>query len=760
MNEVGVKFTGDPAGLFDVADEVEARLRSIASPTNLASNPFDAMSKSAKTGAAQIVTFTNSISKASTASTAALNQTAAATENLTRRTNALTAAEKARERATAAGQRFDAGRKPTITDYRTDYAGATQTAAAAAPTKAESDAEFNRLRRVRMQMAAEDFAAQDKLERARAYQNSVEKLKIYRAEKAAEIAEETKTAGRIKQIRGFGMVIRHATGGWVDEMQINAGIALLNKYREAASAASGAGSKAATAAVTAGTSVAGGAAGAAAGSGAAAGVSAKIVSLIGTAAEGTTVATTSLIGAAGLPLIYAAYRLSTDRRVEAERALKLEEGMAVVYGRQQSMRKQILDTYAQQTAEIERQAKFADRLKFAESLPAKESAALLNSLIQIKNLQIQAAADHGDAAEANRLLQERNAANQQLLDLPQRETSRLDTDFAARNEMFKQSQQIEREAAERRAKDIQDGIDKIKELGKTWRTTFTDLFVQSNSQNPFVSLYTNGQKALESFRASSVLLSADLRKQGEDMIRQNNALALFRQRADTRLDVFDLRQQARDLRDYVSPDDQNRQRSDWRNRFLRNSPNYEYLLTNRYQMDPSAQNQTFADYLKDDLQKRYENIYGTPQEKIQQGVEDRLSEINKLRRLSGADQNYLDQKVLSLGQRYNPADLTSGERSIIADAADRQAAQKARMEADSYKVQSDLLTVLTSINKQMTGQSGKGLLAIENSIKIQNASDADIEVREALRPPRPSDTARDYGGGLGLSGGGGGLTNR
>lgn len=121
--------------------------------------------------------------------------------------------------------------RPTITTGG-DSPGIDGTAHLTTPAaQAISDEQF---RRGSQLAAANAFAAEDKLQRAAALESSRAKLEIYRAEKAAEIGLEEQTAGKIKQIRGFGAVFRAAglTGLGINESEINAVIALYNRQIE------------------------------------------------------------------------------------------------------------------------------------------------------------------------------------------------------------------------------------------------------------------------------------------------------------------------------------------------------------------------------------------------------------------------------------------------------------------------------------------------------------------------------------------------
>ncbi|HEX8248976.1 MAG TPA: hypothetical protein VF599_12435 [Pyrinomonadaceae bacterium] len=155
--------------------------------------------------------------------------------------------------------------------------------------------------------------------------------------------------------------------------------------------------------------------------------------------------------------------------------------------------------------------------------------------------------------------------SRQLLTLDAQIDSSQQNKIRASNEAFDnrwksyaKSQDDAREAEQRRLKQqnesIEKGKAKVRELGKTYTDVLDNLYQKQGANNPLVSIFSDGDKALKTLRENTKGLSADLISTFETMQKNQNALKLYEARIDNNLGVFDLREQAKDLRNYQKPE--------------------------------------------------------------------------------------------------------------------------------------------------------------------------------------------------------------
>lgn len=95
---------------------------------------------------------------------------------------------------------------------------------------------------------------------------------------------------------------------------------------------------------------------------------------------------------------------------------------------------------------------------------------------------------------------------------------------------------------------INAGRAKVAELGKQTDNLFADLLAKKGASNPFVAVFTDAEKAIESTRLATAALSADLQKVAADLVAANNANVLFSARLDNRLSADTLRADAAGFR--------------------------------------------------------------------------------------------------------------------------------------------------------------------------------------------------------------------
>lgn len=447
---------------------------------------------------------------------------------------------------------------------------------------------------------------------------------------------------------------------------------------------------------------------------------------LGVAASAAFLAVAGSVAVAG----YAAVKWSESVREEAKKQLDREEALQGAINKRILAGQAIVANYKEQTAALERQSALQDFI-------AKASVSSITARLALTEKLLELTKDPRYAAEGLELQKGKSAARAN-------ETQRLNEDFNARNELFKQQQKQEREAEQRRLEGVQKGLELAKKTGDAWKEAFAGIAEREGAHNPFVKIYSDGETALKTFREQTKGLSQDLREQGEVALRNQQALSLFSARVDSAMTAASLRDEARRLRE-----------------------------------DPNAAEKRATALAKFDARRKAEEASGLYRNPLYQDIdraliaqsEDRESaadrfdrQARKLRSFGGVsdeEKALIDSRLIGLSKGVDPKDLRDDQREQVAKALERQAERTERREIDAmqlrqktYEVQKDLAGYL---KRYFDTAQKEGIKGVDTLIRIQNESDAQVEAREAVRRPTPEDTRRTYD--LGLSTGSGGLSS-
>jgi hypothetical protein len=321
-------------------------------------------------------------------------------------------------------------------------------------------------------------------------------------------------------------------------------------------------------------------------------------------------------------------------------------------------------------------------------------------------------------------------------------------------------------------KAVNDGKAKIEEIGKTTDALFDSLFAASGSNNPFVRVFTEADKAIENTRLATALLSKDLQNTALDMVRQQNALELFNARANSALDAFDLRESAAGFRSFNNrPADSTKVDQETIDRVVKQ------FIERR---DAVAGGGTFAPNLGIDFTKLTEdqkrdlferqtiqNLRGAGQPdqliasflasqrrandpaaaidanlSIQQRLDKQIAIINGLNPQNDAERQAADRRIIALTGGLRPEQLTENQRRAAADTREREALRIETAEQKAREQRAEQLDTQKRIDKNI-----QGLLKIAQSdgltgvIRIINEAEDKTKVSLGLRPTN-RDTAR------------------
>jgi hypothetical protein len=94
----------------------------------------------------------------------------------------------------------------------------------------------------------------------------------------------------------------------------------------------------------------------------------------------------------------------------------------------------------------------------------------------------------------------------------------------------------------------QKALEPIRNMRNELSTVFFEMGAKVASDNPYVTLFNNAEKALDSFRKSFGELGPEVEKQFTSLLQQSTGLQLLEERFNTRLNALKFRQEADELR--------------------------------------------------------------------------------------------------------------------------------------------------------------------------------------------------------------------
>lgn len=456
----------------------------------------------------------------------------------------------------------------------------------------------------------------------------------------------------------------------------------------------------------------------------------------GLIAWGTSLAAVGTLAAAGAVAIYGAYRVTTDIRVEAERRLKLEERIAKVYGEQN---KALFDQKKAHAEAAQQQQYDFDRTKQRSAMEAWSNdqltrrKALLEQMIQL-----------GGTGESMK------AWSNEVLDINAQVNKNANA--PAGSSVFNQGWELAKKQQEARiaqmkawAENVEKAKIRVNELTVAHKALFEGLTVQAYSDNPFVKIAVEGDRAFRELKENIRGLPEEMQNAAMASQRAFNAKQLFGAMVDNAMGVFDLREMARTLGD----DSASRKAmansaysSDWQE--------YQRRLSLGTVMNEEANREYF--------ERRRQFIDGNFNG---ESASDRLErQIDALKRLSPSnadEQAIIDQRIIGLVRSIDPSQLSANQRSEGINAALREAERQERYRQQSLEVARQTLETNRSIDenqKRLLAVAEKGGVAgIDNALKIQIQDDtgrASVEARG-----NSNDVSARYGS----YSGGGGLTS-
>lgn len=313
---------------------------------------------------------------------------------------------------------------------------------------------------------------------------------------------------------------------------------------------------------------------------------------------------------------------------------------------------------------------------------------------------------------------------------------------------------------------IEKAVEQVKSLEAQFQGVFDQLQRAENTTNPFVAVILDAEAAMKKVREQTAGLTDDLKRQAEQMQQNVNAMRLFEQRADTRLQAYDLLSQAQDIRDPFSSKERDRITAKATRDFLARNPNYIGVLEQEYEnrrrdsSDPLSYNgETFEQFMKQDLEKRMTVFANeTPEQKARKRLDDQLRILQGLGASNEAERSAVNRRIISISQGLNYDSLDSGTRDVLATAREQEAERLLKTENEAMDIARESRDYLKAISENQTrllavAQRG-GTASIDAELKITgDGAPGAVQVNQ-IGSPTPANTREFYDfGGFSLAGG-------
>ena len=484
----------------------------------------------------------------------------------------------------------------------------------------------------------------------------------------------------------------------------------------------------------------------------------------------TTLATFGGIAAVG----YGIVKITQNIREEAEKRLKLEESITGAMNRQILSQKEAITNFKELR---ENAAEGRDFSRFLQTDSTNQLKGRRETLEKLFSL-------NPTGSNAEKFKSEILDIDKTLDDIQQRNIKRSEDNFAQRNENFKKSQEnaakFEAQKLEKRNTDLKAATQKADELTKKYRETFDNLFVSTSKDNPYASIFSESDRAVDRLRENLKGLSPELKAIAEQLQAKQDSNKLFETRIDNSLDVFGLRDEANNYRfpkadslvDKKRFEEIVQQNISQGNFFNGAFGSYGSNLANQAGgFDKLTEQQkrdifevaTFSN-LKNNpvnsqagysgfganptdfvgfLARQRNSSVDDPNAALQERLQKQIDIVDSSRANSPSELALADKKLIALTSGLDPSKLTDRERDTAASAREREAARRETAEKDAAadrKKQVELQTRIAENQEKLLELAQKeGLKGIDKLlVEIKDSPTTKSTVTRA----NPSDTAK------------------
>lgn len=434
----------------------------------------------------------------------------------------------------------------------------------------------------------------------------------------------------------------------------------------------------------------------------------------------------------GAAAIGAAYLITTKMAdVEAKRLKIIEEGVAA-YGRINMLAKNSQAEYARQTREqiavIERGDETVAQMR------ARRALLQANIDRDQNDGKVRARAGYFGNEEQTKAYFDAQNSEASKLDVDiarglKRETAIADKEFAGRWDEKKKQIDEAAKRAQAFADDSKKGQERVVELGKSWRETFTGAVSNAYEDNPFVKVFIEGRSEMEKFREGIKGLPKDMQASMLASQEVFSAKKLFAARIDNVMSAFDLRELAATYRDDTA------QRRAFAQGGFERQKGYDdgRIQMGGVNVEAIREYQGFRQRFID---RQFQSE--TPADKLDR----QLTTLDRLDPRNTGEQALLDQRILRTASGIDPASLNSGTRERLAQIAERSAEREEKRFQEAMDVRKQMaasLKLLSGEEAKLNNEVAKvGSQAID--IRIKNETSDSVEVER----PTQADTNRAF----------------
>jgi hypothetical protein len=307
---------------------------------------------------------------------------------------------------------------------------------------------------------------------------------------------------------------------------------------------------------------------------------------------------------------------------------------------------------------------------------------------------------------------------------------------------------------------VDSGKAKVKELEKTFLSVFDNLAARAGANNPFVAIFSEGDKAIQNLRLNTIGLSKDLVSVFEQMERKQQQIQLFNARLDAGLTAFDLRDSAANFRN-INPKDNGLVQKEFFERVVKRASGLNDISglsdtqkRDFYERNLLAGSFSFNQLTQDSVVSSLARDRRPAEENANLGLQERLQKqfdiIEKLRNTSNLAEtgSAADKRIIALTSGVNPNELTTQQRIQAAAAREREADRTekseqlaARQRAETLEVQKKIASEITKLREVAEKD---GLIGLQVLLK-----DAETGATRDLTPsPTAQDVVEAFGGAL------------
>jgi hypothetical protein len=457
------------------------------------------------------------------------------------------------------------------------------------------------------------------------------------------------------------------------------------------------------------------------------------------------------LAAAGAIVVH----ISQDIRTEAERRLAVEERV------QGAINKQII-AQKESLAESQKLSKeAADRYNLDKRLDAYKTYsddAVKNRIELLKKLQS--------------LSTNPGQYDPEILGLENIRRRRPDEKAAADAKSFEDRNESAKRSQEDFNKSVEKGVEKVRDLSKSWTSAFDSLYQRANADNPFALFLQKSATESDKLKESLRGLPPELQKLAFAMKAVADGKDLFKLRIDSAVDAAGLRDDAEAFRNPGLPGrTPEQQKSRVEQKFFSAIQpggyfGYNAVNPNAFtdeQKRQIAANTAYGEIMSDPrfaafplsqkgvARAAYKSYFDKDNDSGESFGEGRLAAqiaaLEKFHPKTAGEQSEFDRKIIALTQGVDPLKLDDHTRTLAADARLHEASRQEQAEKDAEKNRkedNDIRKKLAdAVNKLADVANKEGVAGVDKKLEVTLKDETGG--RATATTATPADVDLNYG---------------